>query len=459
MLDHNWNIAMSEEFNVLTKQHKYMENGDMERHKARLVVNGKSQQFGVDCDETLSPCPFLMEVISRVLCPEESTCSYALYLNSLQKTLAGLLMIPVLPILCELSDEYGRKPLLLLTMSTSIFPVVLLAISKSKAFIYAYFALRCLSYILSLRSVFCIAIAYAADVVEDDKRVAAFSWITGVMSASYILGSLLAKFIPGKIHYFQLSIPLLIMPPLFIQLFVAETARRAPMTKQSLWSIFFKSIRERYSSIKCAAAVIFTKPNLRGIYLVSFLYEFGISGISSVLLFYMKDALNLNGSKVSETLMIVQVGSVFSQMLIVPVINTLTGEKAILSMGLLASVTYAFFYSLAWATWLPYISVSLGLAYGFVKPSICAIISRASSSNDQGRAQGFLAAVDSIAGFVSPLIMTPLTQWFLSNKAPFDCKGFSLIFAAFVMMVALFVAMPLKPETTWNHDLKVVLLT
>uniref|UniRef100_A0A803L0H1 Major facilitator superfamily (MFS) profile domain-containing protein n=1 Tax=Chenopodium quinoa TaxID=63459 RepID=A0A803L0H1_CHEQI len=361
--------------------------------------------------------PFLMEVISHVLCPGESICSYALYLNSLQKTLAGLLMIPVLPILCELSDEYGRKPLLLLTMSTSIFPIVLLAINKSRAFIYAYFALRCLSYILSLRSVFCIAIAYA------------------------------------------LSIPLLIMSPLFIQLFVAETARRAPMTKQSLWSIFFKSIRERYSSIKCAAAVIFTKPNLRGIYLVSFFYEFGMSGISSVLLFYMKDALKLNGSKVSETLMIVQVGSVCSQMLIVPVINTLTGEKAILSMGLLASVTYAFFYSMAWATWLPYISVSLGLAYGFVKPSICAIISRASSSNDQGRAQGFLAAVDSIAGFVSPLIMTPLTQWFLSNKAPFDCKGFSLICAAFVMMVALFVAMPLKPETTWNHDLKVVLLT
>lgn len=30
--------------------------------------------------------PFLMEVISRALCPEESSCSYALYLNSLQQT-------------------------------------------------------------------------------------------------------------------------------------------------------------------------------------------------------------------------------------------------------------------------------------------------------------------------------------------------------------------------------------
>lgn len=36
-------------------KHKYRSSGELERYKARLVVNGKSQQVGVDCNETFSP--------------------------------------------------------------------------------------------------------------------------------------------------------------------------------------------------------------------------------------------------------------------------------------------------------------------------------------------------------------------------------------------------------------------
>ncbi|GJS22485.1 putative reverse transcriptase domain-containing protein [Tanacetum coccineum] len=75
--DPNWRNAMYDEYNALIKNStwvlvskppnvnvvpsmwlfrlKYHANGSLSRYKARLVANGRSQQFGVDCDDNFSP--------------------------------------------------------------------------------------------------------------------------------------------------------------------------------------------------------------------------------------------------------------------------------------------------------------------------------------------------------------------------------------------------------------------
>ncbi|CAL9216542.1 unnamed protein product, partial [Arabidopsis halleri] len=75
--DPYWNNAMKEEHHALIKRrtwdlvprppatniirsmwlfrHKFDADGKLSRYKARLVANGKSQQLGIDCDETFSP--------------------------------------------------------------------------------------------------------------------------------------------------------------------------------------------------------------------------------------------------------------------------------------------------------------------------------------------------------------------------------------------------------------------
>lgn len=75
--DPNWTIAMLDEFNALIANRtwvlvprphganivrsmwlfrkKHKADGSLERYKARLVANGKSQRPDIDCDETFSP--------------------------------------------------------------------------------------------------------------------------------------------------------------------------------------------------------------------------------------------------------------------------------------------------------------------------------------------------------------------------------------------------------------------
>ncbi|KAJ9684907.1 hypothetical protein PVL29_017072 [Vitis rotundifolia] len=389
----------------------------------------------------------LVDVTTAALCPGASTCAEVIYINGLQQTVVGIFKMVVLPVLGQLADEYGRKPVLMVTVSTSIFPFAVLAWNKSKGFVYAYYVLRTVSYILSQGSIFCISVAYVADVVEDSKRAAAFSWITGLFSASHVLGNVLARFLPEK-YIFEVSIALLIFGAVYMQLFLVETVRQAPRQDQHSTGCtkIFKVLQERCLSMKHAATLVLSSPTLKRMSIISFFYELGMSGISGVLLYYLKAAFGFNKNQLSEILMMVGIGSIFSQMLILPLINPLVGEKLILCTALLASIAYALFYGLAWASWVPYLSASFGVVYVLVKPSTYAIISKASSSSNQGKAQGFIAGIQSVASLLSPLAMSPLTSWFLSSNAPFKCKGFSIICASLCMMVALCYAVFLKQE-------------
>ncbi|XP_057979737.1 uncharacterized protein LOC131165733 [Malania oleifera] len=397
----------------------------------------------------------LVDVITRALCPGGSTCSEAIYLNGLEQTVVGVFKMVVLPLLGQLADEHGRKPLLLLILSTTIFPFALLAVRQTKEFVYAYYVLRTISYILSQGSIFCISVAYAADVVEESKRAAAFSWITGLFSASHVLGNVLARFLPES-YIFKVSIALLIFCPVYIKLFLVETVQPAPRQEQDTRCLnkVVKVSKERYSTMRYAATIVFSSPALRDVAFVLFFYELGMSGITNILLYYLKAVFGFTKNQLSEILLMVGIGSIVSQMLVLPLVNPLVGEKVILCAALLASIAYALFYGLAWASWVPYLSASFGVIYVLVKPSTYAIISKASSSINQGKAQGFIAGVQSIASLLSPIAMSPLTSWFLSTDAPFNCKGFSILCASVCMMVSLCFACLLKPQVLPKEGLE-----
>ncbi|KAJ6804316.1 hippocampus abundant transcript-like protein 1 isoform X1 [Iris pallida] len=231
----------------------------------------------------------LVDVTTRALCPGEKSCPQAIYLTGLQQTVVGVFKMVVLPVQGQLADEYGRKPLLLITMSTTIIPFAVLVWSESKTSVYVYLVLRTISFIISQGSIFCISVAYAADVVEGSKRASAFGWITGLFSASHVLGNALARFLPEE-WIFEVSITLLICATLYVNTFLVETVNRTQRPHQGVpcSAMVLQVIQGRWMSMKDAASLVFSSEILKRISVISFFYELGMSGISGVLLYYLK---------------------------------------------------------------------------------------------------------------------------------------------------------------------------
>lgn len=394
----------------------------------------------------------LVDVTTKALCHAHPSCSQAIYITGLQQTVVGIFRMVVVPILGQLSDDYGRKPFLLIAVSTTILPYILLVINQSTGFVYAYYALRTLSNIFSSHgNLFCLSFAYAADVIDESNRFAVFSWMTGLFSASHVLGDALARVLPESI-IFQVSLGLLIFVPVYMALFLVETVKPTSGANQSFPQVnkAKRILRERYDSMRSAARIVLNSPTLKCVILISFFFKLGVSGIDAVLLYYLKAAFGFDKNQLSEVLMVVGIGSIISQMVVLPVINPFVGEKLIFLISLLSSLAYALLYGFAWAPWVAYLSASFGVVFVLVTPATYAVISRATSPADQGKVLGFAAGVRAMAYFLSPLAMTPLTTLFLSENAPFNCKGFSIICASMCFAISLGCACTLPIQTLPN---------
>ncbi|KAJ1436333.1 MFS transporter superfamily [Sesbania bispinosa] len=401
--------------------------------------------------------PAITDVTMAALCPGQDQCSLAIYLSGFQQAVIGVGSVVTTPLIGNLSDRYGRKAFLTLPLIVSIIPQVILAYSRATKFFYAYYVVKTLAAIAGEGSFHCLALAYVADKVPDGKRASAFGILAGVGSASFVGGTLAARFLPTALT-FQVASVFSMIALVYMRIFLKESVTdggmRQPLLKegeepcveqcedgssQRTTGTFKKlpSMGDLICLLKCS-------PTFSKIAAVLLFNSLADGGLMATLMYYLKARFQFNKNQFADLMIISGIGATLTQLFFMPILVPAIGEEKLLSTGLLISSINILIYSISWSAWVPYALAGASVFGVFIRPSICSIASKQVGPTEQGMVQGCLSGIGSLANIISPLIFSPLTALFLSEEAPFDYPGFGLMCLGLILMTAFLLSLMIR---------------
>ncbi|TAE37782.1 MAG: MFS transporter [Runella slithyformis] len=337
------------------------------------------------------------------------------------------------PILGGLSDQYGRRPILLASLFGFGIDYLFLGFAPT---IFWLFIGRLIAGITGAS--FTTAGAYIADVSPPEKRAQNFGLIGMAFGVGFIIGPVLGGLLG---HYgprvpFFVSAGLTLVNWLYGYFVLPESLKlenRRPFDWKRANPLGSLRQLQKYPAVMGLVASLF------------FIYVAGhaTQGIWS---YYVMEKFGWNQDLVGYSLGFVGLMVAIVQGGLTRVLIPKLGQQRAVFVGLsfyaLGFVLFAF-ASQGWMMYAFMIPYSLG---GLAGPSLQAIISGYVPPNEQGELQGALTSLVSITSIVGPLFMTNLFAYFTSDAAPFQFPGAAFIAGAVFTLVSL--ALSIRPLTT-----------
>ncbi|KAL3514814.1 hypothetical protein ACH5RR_027531 [Cinchona calisaya] len=388
--------------------------------------------------------PAITDVTMSAICPGKDECSLAIYLSGIQQAIVGLGSLLIMPLVGNLSDKYGRKVMLTVPMTLTIFPLAILAYSRRKEFFYAYYVLRTLISMVTEGSVQFLALAYVADNVAESGRVSVFGILSGIVSCAFVCGNLSTRFLSTSAT-FQVAAGGTVVSLLYMRMFLPESMMRngsaiseATETDCLLEKAPKKTLQvfKTLPSLDDTISMLRTSKTFSQAAVISFFSTVAEVGASASLMYYLKAQFHFDKDQFADLMIINGIAGTVSQLILMPILAPAVGENKLLSVGLFFSCVNMLLYSIAWDSWVPYAASLTSVVAIFAMPCLRSIASKEIGPCEQGKAQGCLTGICSFANVVSPLAFSPLTALFLSESAPFRFPGFSILCAAFAGMIA-----------------------
>ncbi|CAD5217410.1 unnamed protein product [Bursaphelenchus xylophilus] len=316
-------------------------------------------------------------------------------MNGLILGLKGLLSFLSAPLVGSLSDIWGRKKFLFITVFFTCMPIPCLKISA-----WWYFTLFTLSGFFSVT--FSVALAYVADITEKHNRARACGYVSATFAASLITSPALGAYISSTYNdelAVWIATAVFALDLLFIALCVPESlpdiinrkqkdSQKIPQSPLMAESFNWQSI-DPFLSLK----VIAKDSTVLQLSAVVFLSNLPEAGQFSCFFVYLKLVLGFSPEAVAAYIAFVGGFSVLAQTGVLPIITRRWGSKHSISFGLFAQFVQLTWYGVGTQYWMMWAAGVFSALSSLTYPAISAFVSIQTSQDMQGTVQGVMTGI------------------------------------------------------------------
>jgi DHA1 family tetracycline resistance protein-like MFS transporter len=353
---------------------------------------------------------------------EEASTIYGLMV-----ALYALMQFAFAPVLGSLSDQYGRRVVILISLTGAGIDYLLLAFAPNLSWLFIG---RMIAGITAANIT--AVTAYIADISPPEKRAQNF----GVVGMAFGLGFIAGPLLGGLLGDIGLRLPFLVVAGITLLnalygFFVLPESLKAENRRDFSWG--------RANPIGSLAS-LGHYPIVLGLAVVTVLSGLAQNALQSVWVLYTEQRFHWDPGDVGISLAVVGLSAALVQGGLTGRIVPRIGERRAIVVGLCISLVAYIFYGLATQGWMMYLIPFFG-ALGFIAgPSTQAIISKSVQPNEQGATQGALTGVLSLTGVLGPVIATNVFRYFISDLAPIHMPGAPFFLGAFFLLLAVLLA-------------------
>jgi DHA1 family tetracycline resistance protein-like MFS transporter len=349
--------------------------------------------------------------------------------NVLFGTVWGVMQFVFGPILGMLSDRYGRRPVMLLSIFGLFVDFLFMAFAPTLMWLFVGRVFNGVT-----AASFSTANAYVADITALDQRARNF----GIMGSAFGFGFIIGPSLGGLLGEVSLRLPFMVAAGLCLinglygLLVLPESLPPERRTRAVDWA--------RANPLG-SVAFLRERAQLGALVSVAFLFQLGFTVLPSVFVLYSGYRYGWTPAVLGLTFMATGVSQIIVQIFLVGPVVKRIGERGAVLLGTSMGALGLAIYGLAPTGLLYMLGLPVWALSGFTQPGLQGLMTRRVGPTHQGQLQGVSQSVQGIGSILGPPLFGLTFAWAVRHDAALHLPGLPILISAALLLSAFLLSL------------------